>query len=71
MLSHLPILQVIVPLLAAPACLLLDRARAAWLFACMASLVSVVISGLLVFQVHQFGVLSYRVGCTLGYRVPY
>jgi len=38
-LSHLPILQVIVPLLAAPACLMLDRPRAAWLFACMASLV--------------------------------
>ena len=68
MLSHLPILQVIVPLLAAPACLLLDRARAAWLFACMASLVSVVISGLLVFQVHQFGVLSYSLG---GWDAPW
>ncbi|KXI27261.1 monovalent cation/H+ antiporter subunit D family protein [Paraglaciecola hydrolytica] len=62
MLDHLPILQVIVPLLAAPACLLLNNARLAWLFACLAGLISLVISVALLVQVQQSGVISYMLG---------
>jgi len=61
-LEHLPILQVIVPLLAAPACLLLNNARLAWLFACLAGLLSVLISIALLLQVQQSGVISYMLG---------
>ncbi|TNF08103.1 MAG: monovalent cation/H+ antiporter subunit D family protein, partial [Gammaproteobacteria bacterium] len=68
MLTHLPVLQVVVPLLAAPACLLLDRARLAWLFALMATTISLVISALLLYQVNQHGTLVYALG---GWDAPW
>ncbi|WP_416306615.1 monovalent cation/H+ antiporter subunit D family protein [Neptunicella sp. SCSIO 80796] len=68
MLSHLPILQVIVPLLAAPACLLLNNPRLSWLLACFAGGVSLLISSLLLYQVQQSGVISYMLG---GWDAPW
>ena len=68
MLNHLPILQVIVPLLAAPACLLLDRARLCWLFAILACSLSLLVSILLLSQVHHHGVISYNLG---GWDAPW
>ena len=68
MLSHLPVLQVVVPLLAAPACLLLDRARLAWLFAVLASVLSFLISAALLYLVHQQGTLIYALG---GWEAPW
>lgn len=68
MLNHLPILQVVVPLLAAPACLFLDRGRIIWLFACAASLGTLVISWLLLQQVQQSGAISYSLG---GWDAPW
>lgn len=68
MLDHLPILQVIVPLLAAPACLLLNKPKLAWLFACLAGLISLLISVELLNQVQQNGVISYMLG---GWETPW
>ncbi|NHN36493.1 monovalent cation/H+ antiporter subunit D family protein [Pseudomaricurvus alcaniphilus] len=67
MLTHLPILQVIVPLLAAPLCLMLDGSRFVWAFALLASLLAGVISGLLLWQVETGGTLSYALG---GWQAP-
>jgi len=67
-LSHLPILQVVVPLLAAPACLLLDRSRLVWIFTVLACGLSLSISILLLYQVSQHGTLSYELG---GWDAPW
>lgn len=68
MLNHLAVLQVVVPLLAAPACLILERARAAWLFACLACLLSLGISIALFMQVQASGPISYALG---GWDAPW
>jgi multicomponent Na+:H+ antiporter subunit D len=67
-LDHLPILQVIVPLLAAPACLLLNKPRLSWLFACFAAVISLLISAALLNQVQHSGVISYMLG---GWEAPW
>ena len=68
MLTHLPILQVIVPLMAAPLCLLLSRPRLAWLFALIASGLAFLISGLLLQQVMTSGTIIYELG---GWEAPW
>ena len=68
MLAHLPILQVIVPLMAAPLCLLLSRARLVWLFALIASGLAFLISGLLLQQVMTSGTIVYDLG---GWDAPW
>lgn len=68
MLAHLPILQVVVPLLAAPTCLIFERSRAAWLLACLASFVSLAISIALLQQVADGSVISYALG---GWEAPW
>ncbi|WP_461482016.1 proton-conducting transporter transmembrane domain-containing protein, partial [Porticoccus sp.] len=68
MLSQLPILQVVVPLLAAPACLLLDRSRLVWIFTVLVCGLSLSISMLLLHQVYQHGTLSYGLG---GWDAPW
>lgn len=68
MITHLPILQVIVPLIAAPICLLLKRSQLAWLFSLLASGIALLISILLVQQVVTSGVISYELG---GWEAPW
>ncbi|WP_114326053.1 monovalent cation/H+ antiporter subunit D family protein [Candidatus Colwellia aromaticivorans] len=68
MISHLPVLQVIVPLMAAPLCLLLRRAQLVWLFALLASSLAFLISILLLQQVMTSGVISYELG---GWEAPW
>ena len=68
MLAHLPILQVIVPLMAAPLCLFLTRSRLVWLFALIASGLAFVISGLLLQQVMESGTIIYELG---GWEAPW
>ncbi len=68
MLAHLPILQVIVPLMAAPACLLLRRPQLVWLFTLLASAVAFIISNLLLQQVMSTGTISYELG---GWQPPW
>jgi multicomponent Na+:H+ antiporter subunit D len=66
MLMHLPVLQVVVPLLAAPACLLLRRARAAWLLALLACGAACAISVALLLQTADPGASGYALSYALG-----
>ena len=68
MLAHLPILQVIVPLMAAPACLILRRPQLVWMFTLLASALAFIISILLLQQVMQTGTISYELG---GWSPPW
>ena len=68
MINHLPILQVVLPLLAAPACLIFVRARSIWLFTCLACLLTFGISVALFIHVSDVGPLSYEVG---GWPAPW
>jgi len=66
--THLPILQVIIPLMAAPLCLLLNRSRLVWLFSLLVSGLAFTISVLLLQQVMTSGVISYELG---GWQAPW
>jgi multicomponent Na+:H+ antiporter subunit D len=66
--NHLPILQVIVPLLAAPICLFLKKPKIVWLFACVATAITFLISVLLLQQVNVNGTLVYELG---GWEAPW
>lgn len=68
MLTHLPILQVILPLVAAPSCLMIRRSTAAWLFTLAVSVAALAVSVLLLQQVHAAGPISYRLG---GWDAPW
>jgi multicomponent Na+:H+ antiporter subunit D len=67
-LAHLPILQVIVPLMAAPACLILRRPKLVWLFTLLVSTITFFISILLLQQVMSTGTISYELG---GWSPPW
>ena len=66
--QQLPILQVVVPLIAAPLCSLLTRGRLAWMLATFASIATFLISILLVREVTIHGILSYELG---GWAPPW
>ncbi|HIN58817.1 MAG TPA: monovalent cation/H+ antiporter subunit D family protein [Gammaproteobacteria bacterium] len=66
--EHLPVLQVVLPLVAAPLCLLLTRSVWAWLLAFMTSLAALVISIVLLREVYTGEVLSYAIG---GWAAPW
>lgn len=60
--DHLPILQVLVPLIAAPVVVLIGSRKLAWPIAFVASLVALIISVLLLLQVLENGEISYHLG---------
>ena len=60
--DHLPALQVVVPLLAAPLMVLVRRGTFAWLLAVAASWTTLVIALALAFKVREAGVISYAIG---------
>ncbi|MEO8164433.1 MAG: proton-conducting transporter membrane subunit, partial [Betaproteobacteria bacterium] len=59
---HLPALQIVVPLIAAPLCILLRRATLAWVISMAATASAAIISILLLAQVLDSGPLSYLLG---------
>lgn len=61
-LVHLPVLQVIIPLIAAPLCVILRQGTLSWLLTALVSILSFVISCLLFNQVLTEGVISYALG---------
>ncbi|MDH3228327.1 MAG: monovalent cation/H+ antiporter subunit D family protein [Alphaproteobacteria bacterium] len=65
---HFPALQVVLPLLMAPVCVLLRGARLAWLAALAISWVTFAIAGLLLAEVLIGGPLSYELG---GWAPPW
>ncbi len=68
MIEHLPILQVILPLMAAPACLVLDRPRLVWGFTLAISVATFAISIMLLQMVTASGPISYALG---GWDAPW
>jgi len=66
-LNHLPILQVIVPLMAAPASLFIRQTRILWIFVTLVSAITFLISFQLLNQVHSGGTLIYELG---GWQAP-
>ena len=62
MIAHLPVLQVVIPLIAAPVCVLLHNARAAWAVTALVSWVSFAIACSLLNQVGETGVIVYALG---------
>lgn len=68
MIIHLPILQVIVPLLAAPLCLFLKQPKLVWPFALIATGLTFLISVLLLQQVLTSGPIVYELG---GWAPPW
>ncbi|PCI65741.1 MAG: cation:proton antiporter [Gammaproteobacteria bacterium] len=68
MLVHLPVLQVIVPLMAAPLCLILKRVQLVWLFTLLVSGIAFLISVLLLQQVMSSGTIIYELG---GWEAPW
>lgn len=65
---HLPVLQVVLPLLAAPLCLLLRGAEACWRLALSVSWISLVSAVILLDHVSRLGPLHYALG---GWPAPY
>ena len=66
--DHLPILVVIIPLLTAPLCVLLNRPILAWFVSILSALISFFIAIQLVFQVNELGTISYWLG---GWEPPW
>lgn len=66
--AHLPALQVVVPLLTAPLCVLLNNARVAWVLSLIASWTALIVAALLLQQVLATGTISYEIG---GWAAPW
>src|SRR3546814_13065120 len=66
--THLPILQVMVPLIAAPACFVLRSGRLAWGFATLVSWAAFAMSLLLLQAVMSGGPIHYEIG---GWAAPW
>ena len=66
--DHLPVLVVIVPLMAGPLCVLVERPRAAWGLALAAAWLSFAAAILLALQVNSSGTISYELG---GWAPPW
>ena len=66
--THLPALQIVLPLIAAPLCLLLRHGRLAWALSLLVSLGALVIAALLLAQVLASGPISYELG---GWAPPW
>jgi len=64
--AQLPALQVVVPLLAAPLCLVLHRPFAAWLLTFVVSGISLLVSVALLGQILEQGVID-----SVWYRIPH
>ena len=60
--EHLPALQVVVPLMAAPLCILLHRPTGSWLVSLAASWCSFTVALALLWQVQGGGPISYPIG---------
>lgn len=66
--QHLPALQVVIPLLTAPVCLLFSNGRVVWVLSLLANGAALVIAALLLQQVLTAGVINYEIG---GWAAPW
>lgn len=68
MADHLPILQIVVPLISAPVCVLLRRRMLVWTFALLVSWATLAMAALLLMRVLESGTISYALG---GWSPPW
>jgi multicomponent Na+:H+ antiporter subunit D len=68
LLAQLPALQVVVPLAAAPLCLLAGRTGLAWIIAVLASATATVTAAILAYMTLRNGAISYQMG---GWAPPW
>jgi len=71
--AHLPALQVVAPLLAAPLCVMLRAPQAAWLLTCVIAVIAFATAGVLLFTVTagahgEIAVITYALG---GWAAPW
>ncbi len=66
--AHLPALQIVVPLVSAPICLLLRRGGLAWALATIVSWAALACAALLLLEVLSTGPISYHLG---GWAPPW
>lgn len=66
--THYPVLQVVVPLLAAPLCVIVRHGPLSWFIALLASLASLFIAASLLAQTLDEGIISYAIG---GWAPPW
>ena len=66
--AHLPVLQVVIPLISAPLCAVSGRGRAAWLLTTTVAWLAFIISLVLLAKVMADGPLSYEMG---GWAAPW
>ena len=66
--EHLPVLQVVVPLLAAPLCVLVRNSRASWCLTMLVSWLVLAMAACQLWQVHNLGPVVYRLG---GWAEPW
>ena len=66
--THLPVLQVVIPLLAAPTCVVFRNATVTWLIALSVSCISFLISISLLMQAFSVGEIHYELG---GWAAPW
>ena len=60
--AHLPVLQVVIPLLAAPVCVLVHNPRVAWMVTALISWIAFLVACGLLGQVTDSGAISYALG---------
>lgn len=60
--EHLPILQIVIPLISAPVCLLLRRGSLSWGFAMLVSAATLFMAFTLLMRVQDGGAISYELG---------
>lgn len=68
MIAHLPALQVVIPLFAAPLCVVLRKGTLPWLIALVVSWVALLIAGVQLADVLDGGPVSYALG---GFAAPF
>ncbi|MDO6621003.1 MULTISPECIES: monovalent cation/H+ antiporter subunit D family protein [unclassified Shewanella] len=68
MLAHLPVLQVVVPLMAAPLCWFLNRSKLVWIFALLVCSATCINSIILLIEVMKSGTITYELG---GWEAPW
>ena len=66
--TNLPVLQVVIPLMAAPICVIIRQSTLSWIFATLVCFISFFISCLLFNHVQMEGTLSYAIG---GWVAPW
>jgi len=66
--AHYPALQVVVPLLAAPLCVIVKRGTFCWWLALVVSITTLFFAGMLLSQTLEQGVISYAIG---GWAAPW